>query len=155
MSGGINDEMKNKVLGLFLMKFKLSPVNSFGVLEKWFHDYPNQTWEFLYHSLKNGLIRWENGEIISLYNEKIINLVNDIRGDNGIEIKDRNYKLRIYPQCFIGNNAVEWMCNKYNISIPEALKLGQQLIEEKIIHHVTDDHDFKNAYLFYRFYIDE
>ncbi|MCG8366531.1 MAG: hypothetical protein MJA27_24755 [Pseudanabaenales cyanobacterium] len=37
----------------------------------------------------------------------------------------------------------------------EALRIGQLLVECGIIHHVTDEHSFKDEYLFYRFYEDE
>ena len=44
-----------------------------------------------------------------------------------------------------------------NLSIPleKTVKIGQQLVDNKIIHHVHDQHEFENRYLFYRFYIDE
>eukprot|EP01121_Diplochlamys_sp_Union-15-3_P019706 TRINITY_DN7497_c0_g1_i2.p1 TRINITY_DN7497_c0_g1~~TRINITY_DN7497_c0_g1_i2.p1 ORF type:complete len:238 (-),score=34.58 TRINITY_DN7497_c0_g1_i2:285-893(-) len=37
----------------------------------------------------------------------------------------------------------------------EAVKIGQQLIDADILHHVTDDHNFENENLFYRFRMDE
>ena len=78
-----------------------------------------------------------------------------MRGKEGVEIKDRRYKLTNYPLCFIGSEVVEWMQEKYSLSKSEAIRLGQELIDLKIIHHVADDHDFKGSYLFYRFYCDE
>lgn len=63
--------------------------------------------------------------------------------------------MSFYKQCFIGSEAVEWMEKAYILSKSEAIRLGQELIDLKIIHHVTDDHNFKDGYFFYRFYIDE
>ncbi|NEQ87860.1 MAG: hypothetical protein F6K26_50170, partial [Moorea sp. SIO2I5] len=37
----------------------------------------------------------------------------------------------------------------------DAVTIGQILINRGIIHHVADDHPFRDDYLFYRFYLDE
>ncbi len=92
-------------------------------------------------------------DIVSSINLK--KLVADMRDVGGVKIKDRRYKLKNYPQCFVGSEAVGWMTKKLNISPEEALKIGQRLIEEKWIHHVTNEHPFENGYFFYRFYWDE
>ena len=41
------------------------------------------------------------------------------------------------------------------LSLNEAISIGQLLIDRGLIHHVIDRHNFKNEYLFYRFYEDE
>jgi hypothetical protein len=81
--------------------------------------------------------------------------ISEMRGIGGIKIKDRRYHLRIYPQCFVGSEAVDWMCDRFRISRVEAVKLGQKLMDAKHVHHVVDDHKFKDGYFFYRFYWDE
>jgi hypothetical protein len=78
-----------------------------------------------------------------------------MRGIGGVKIKDRRYRLRVYTQCFIGSEAIEWMRDRFRISREEAVKLGQRLMDAKHIHHVVDDHKFKDGELFYRFYWDE
>ena len=40
-------------------------------------------------------------------------------------------------------------------TVNEALSMGQQMIDLSLIHHVHDEHPFKNENLFYRFYRDE
>lgn len=149
------EETQNKVLTLLLMRFSLSPIYSLEVAKKWLETHPNYTWQNLYDSLKNYLVRLENRELIDLYEQKVIHLVNDMRGNEGIKIENRQYRFKSYPSCFVGTEAINWMRKRYNFSISEAVKMGQILIDEKIIHHVADDHDFKNEHLFYRFYIDE
>lgn len=149
------EDFKNKVLGLFLMRFRLSPIDSLSITEQWLKAHPNSTWETLYNSLKNSVVAVQNKKLIDLYDQKVIDLVNQMRASGGLDIKNRTYRLQNYPLCFVGKEAVEWMRSKYSISTPEAIKLGQKLIDEKIIHHVADDHEFKNAELFFRFYIDE
>ncbi|ETO04247.1 MscS mechanosensitive ion channel, partial [Reticulomyxa filosa] len=69
-----------------------------------------------------------------------------------VEIKDRTYHFKKYEQCFLGD-----VCIKYFIDssicehVPEAIALGNALIEQNIIHHVVDDHKFENGPLFYAF----
>jgi small-conductance mechanosensitive channel len=82
-------------------------------------------------------------------------LTTQMRGPEGLEIKDRRYRLSTYRHCFIGAEAVEWLMTHCDATHHEALQIGQMLIDRGVIHHVTDDHSFEDAYLFYRFYVDE
>ena len=125
------------------------------MIKDWLEKHPDSTHELLGEYLKNRLVSIQNDELIDLYEKRIMTLVNDLRCENGITIQDRRYRFSNYPLCFVGNEAVKWIENRYLLSKPEAIRLGQELINLKIIHHVTDEHDFKNEYLFYRFYIDE
>jgi hypothetical protein len=74
---------------------------------------------------------------------------------DGVEIKTRRHKLKLYHHSFLGNEAVDWLVKKLNISRLDAVKLGEKLIAKKIIHHVLDEYNFKDEPLFYRFYEDE
>lgn len=82
-------------------------------------------------------------------------LVAKMRTVGGIKIKNRVYRLKEYPYCFIGSEAVRWLMHNLKLSREEAIRLGQRLIDDKWIHHVSDSHDFKDEELFYRFYWDE
>ncbi|MBE9125415.1 MULTISPECIES: mechanosensitive ion channel domain-containing protein [unclassified Coleofasciculus] len=82
-------------------------------------------------------------------------LVKAMRESGGLEIKDRSYRLNIYPNCFIGAQAVEWLVQQQKCSRKEAIALGQFLIDRGIIHHVLDERSFQDDYSFYRFYVDE
>jgi len=92
-------------------------------------------------------------DIVSSVNLPV--LVRAMRDIGGVKIMDRQYRLRKYSRCFIGSEAVKWMIEYLKISEPEAVNIGQRLVNEKYIHHVTDNHDFENKHLFYRFYWDE
>lgn len=72
-----------------------------------------------------------------------------------LKIEDRRFRLNVYPQCFIGSEAVAWLMATQKATKNEALRLGQALVDKGIIHHVLDEHPFADAYLFYRFYCDE
>ncbi|MEQ9672545.1 mechanosensitive ion channel domain-containing protein [Coleofasciculus sp. G2-EDA-02] len=79
-------------------------------------------------------------------------LVAAMRGADGVEIKDRRDRGNLYPQCFIGAEAVEWLAQRIQGSRQEAIGIGQMLIDSGIIHHVMDDYPFQDNYSFYRFY---
>uniref|UniRef100_A0A8C7J097 Phosphatidylinositol 3,4,5-trisphosphate-dependent Rac exchanger 2 protein n=1 Tax=Oncorhynchus kisutch TaxID=8019 RepID=A0A8C7J097_ONCKI len=71
-------------------------------------------------------------------------------------IKDRRRKLTTVPKCFMGNEFVSWLMESGEISTPdEGVNLGQALLENGIIHHVSDKHQFKNEPVFYRFRYDD
>ncbi|XP_015681924.1 phosphatidylinositol 3,4,5-trisphosphate-dependent Rac exchanger 1 protein isoform X2 [Protobothrops mucrosquamatus] len=71
-------------------------------------------------------------------------------------IKDRRRKLSTVPKCFLGNEFVSWLKEIGEISKPEeGVNLGQALLENGIIHHVSDKHHFKNEQVMYRFRYDD
>ncbi|MBF2056152.1 MAG: hypothetical protein IGQ45_02780 [Cyanobacterium sp. T60_A2020_053] len=156
MNSPTPSEIQEKLSGLMLMRFKISPSQSLDMVQQWLNSHQDEDIFFLFQCFKNQLVRIEENTIIDLYALNITKLVNDMRlSDGGLEIKNRHYRLVTYDQCFIGSEAVKWMQNRYGISKAEAINIGQQLIDAKIIHHVTDNHNFKDGDLFYRFYVDE
>jgi potassium-dependent mechanosensitive channel len=76
------------------------------------------------------------------------------RSNSGFSVKDRSYRGASYPRAFVGSEAVEWM-QAQGRTLNEALSMGQQMVDLSLIHHVHDEHPFKNENLFYRFYRDE
>ena len=82
-------------------------------------------------------------------------LIQQMRAENGLDIQDRRFRLTIYPSCFIGSEAVTWLAKTQNATREAAVRIGQSMVEQGIFHHVTDEHPFKDEYLFYRFYEDE
>nr|XP_058892009.1 phosphatidylinositol 3,4,5-trisphosphate-dependent Rac exchanger 1 protein isoform X2 [Kogia breviceps] len=71
-------------------------------------------------------------------------------------IKDRRRKLSTVPKCFLGNEFVAWLLEIGEISkTEEGVNLGQALLENGIIHHVSDKHQFKNEQVMYRFRYDD
>lgn len=82
-------------------------------------------------------------------------LVEQMRGVDGLSISERRFRLAVYPNSFVGSEAVEWIMKTQKATREAAIKLGQRLVELGIFHHVSDEHPFKDEYLFYRFYEDE
>ncbi|XP_068093571.1 phosphatidylinositol 3,4,5-trisphosphate-dependent Rac exchanger 2 protein [Hyperolius riggenbachi] len=75
---------------------------------------------------------------------------------HGNLIKDRKKKLTTFPKCFIGSEFVDWLLEIGEIQKPEeGVNLGQALLENGIIHHVTDKHQFKYEQVLYRFRCDD
>jgi hypothetical protein len=71
-------------------------------------------------------------------------------------IKDRKYHLKSYKRCFVGKELIDWLvANNEATDRQEGLKIGRELLEAGVIHHVCDDHHFKDEHLFYRFRNDE
>ncbi|MCC0175424.1 mechanosensitive ion channel [Waterburya agarophytonicola K14] len=82
-------------------------------------------------------------------------LVAAMRGEHGVKIMDRRYGLKTYSKVFLGTEAVSWLIQYEKATLSEAIAIGQLMIEQNIIHHILDEHNFKNEPLFYRFYLDE
>ncbi len=67
----------------------------------------------------------------------------------GLQIQDRLHKLRTYPQCFVGAQALDWMVATLRVSRAEALRQGRALVAVGLVRHVLDEHDFKDGEFFY------
>lgn len=79
----------------------------------------------------------------------------EMRSEKGVDIKTRRHKLKLYQRCFLGNEAVDWIVQRVKVSRQDAVTLGQKMLEKGIIHHVLDEHQFKDEGLFYRFKDDD
>uniref|UniRef100_A0A8C2BD58 Phosphatidylinositol 3,4,5-trisphosphate-dependent Rac exchanger 2 protein n=1 Tax=Cyprinus carpio TaxID=7962 RepID=A0A8C2BD58_CYPCA len=90
--------------------------------------------------------------MISEKGEKLYNLMSK----QGHLIKDRKRKLTTFPKCFLGSEFVSWLMEIGETNNPEeGVLLGQALLENGIIHHVTDKHQFKPEPVLYRFRYDD
>ena len=82
-------------------------------------------------------------------------LVSAMRSEHGISIADRRYGLKTYSKVFLGSEAVSWLIRHEKATLAEAIAIGKLMVKQNIIHHILDEHNFKNEPLFYRFYLDE
>ncbi len=76
-------------------------------------------------------------------------------GENGVSIKDRRFQFKLFKKVFLGSEAVEWLMMNERATREEAILMGELMLQQGIIHHVFDEHNFKDEPLFYRFYSDE
>ncbi|XP_010148776.1 PREDICTED: rap guanine nucleotide exchange factor 4-like, partial [Eurypyga helias] len=72
-------------------------------------------------------------------------------------IRDRKYHLKTYRQCCVGTELVDWMMQQSPCvhSRTQAVGMWQVLLEEGVLNHVDQEHNFQDKYLFYRFLDDE
>ncbi|CAM1305765.1 RAPGEF4 (predicted) [Pycnogonum litorale] len=76
-------------------------------------------------------------------------------------IRDRKYHLKTFRNCLVGTEMVDWLIQigvHAHVTIrtrQQAIGMWQTLLEENIISHVTQEHQFKDKYLFYRFRDDD
>ena len=91
----------------------------------------------------------------SVVKTEIDRLVEQMLGMDGLDIRDRRFRLTLYANCFVGSEAVDWIVRTQKATRQEAVRLGQRLVARDVIHHVTYEHAFKDEYLFYKFYQDE
>jgi potassium-dependent mechanosensitive channel len=77
-----------------------------------------------------------------------------LRGAGGVPVADRRHLLSVHPRCFVGREAVDWLCANESLSRPEAVGLGQRLLERGAFRHVLDEHPFRDGNFYYRFSVD-
>lgn len=77
--------------------------------------------------------------------------VADMRGIDGVDVRDRMYALRRYPLCFVGRKAVDWLANRLQVSRATAVRIGERMAALGFLRHVVEEHDFADAFLFFRF----
>jgi small-conductance mechanosensitive channel len=86
---------------------------------------------------------WNDGELARL--------VVRMREPGGVPVEDRRHLLSVYPRCFVGSEAVDWLLRATELSRPEAVALGQELVERGFVRHVLDEHGFRDGNFFYVF----
>ena len=70
----------------------------------------------------------------------------------GTLIKDHSYHLRVYPNTIVGENAVAWMVDQgFARDRVDAVLLGRLMVASGALRHVTREHNFEDARLFYCF----
>lgn len=94
-------------------------------------------------------------KVASLFSIDLKQLVAAMRNIGGVPIKERQFHLKRYSQCFIGQEAVDWLVSYLKVSRQDAVRIGQRLMDENWIHHVVDEQVFQDEYFFYRFRWDE
>jgi small-conductance mechanosensitive channel len=82
-------------------------------------------------------------------------LVTRMRGAGGVPIRDRRHRLVRHPRSFVGHEATAWLMEREGLTRDEAVALGQRLVESGTLHHVLDEHGFRDGPYFYRFRADE
>ena len=87
--------------------------------------------------------------------ENLAGLVARMRAAGGVPIADRRHRLRLYPRCFVGADAIAWLVENEGLRHDEAVAVGELMVERNLLHHVLDEHTFRDGNLFYRFRADD
>jgi small-conductance mechanosensitive channel len=90
-------------------------------------------------------------EPVAWSDDQLAAVVDKMRQPGAVEIADRRYLFTVYPSCFVGREAVDWMSHSLDLSRSDAEALGQKMVERGYVHHVLDEHDFRDGKFFYRF----
>ena len=68
----------------------------------------------------------------------------------GVDIKDRRFRLRIYPECFVATESVTWLERALRVGRDKAIAVGQALQSAGLIYHVAKEQAFADEALFFR-----
>jgi len=87
---------------------------------------------------------------------KLQSIVTALRAPGGVPIHDRSGWIHTAPKSFVGSEAVSWLVEKGHAQTrEEGIAIGQQLIEDDVIHHSYDPKNFLDANEWYRFRTDD
>ena len=67
-------------------------------------------------------------------------------------VKDRRYFWRLYKQCFVGSEVIDWLLKNEKLkNRNEGKQLGQKLMDEGLFRHISEDQQFEDGNYFYNF----
>jgi len=89
------------------------------------------------------------GPAALLQDERLAGIWRAMQSAGGVDIRDRLFHLRVYRQCFVGREAVDWLVRHATVSRAEALRMGRRLVALGCLKHVLDEHDFQDGEYFY------
>ncbi|NJN20130.1 MAG: hypothetical protein HC812_01620 [Leptolyngbya sp. RL_3_1] len=90
-------------------------------------------------------------KVSSIFAVNLQQLAAAMGGTEGVAIKNRQFRLKTYSNCFVGSEAVDWLVAYLRVSREEAVRVGQRLMSENWIDHVAKEPAFKDDFFFYRF----
>ncbi|CAM9676266.1 unnamed protein product [Ectocarpus fasciculatus] len=69
-----------------------------------------------------------------------------------IAVRDRVHRLRVYPRCFSGREAVQWMLDGCHASsVIEAENIGNEMMKASVFQHILNSHVFEDSSVYYQF----
>lgn len=73
-----------------------------------------------------------------------------------LPIRNRQHLKRLFKCSFVGSEAISLIVSTgFSSTRHNAVQIGEILQKLGYIRHVTDGHEFKDSFLYYRFYMDE
>lgn len=87
------------------------------------------------------------------YNKNItlVKLAAVLQSDNGIEVKDRIWHMKLHHHCLLGMELVSWLIENFEDidTREEAVEYGNQLMAQKMYSHAVSKHSFLDGHYFY------
>lgn len=154
LTASTHQDAKSQVLQILAMRHLIQPQAGLRLINNWLRNHPDESAASLKRFLQANKILILNHTLVDLRQmpqQQLEQIAATLRGDQGVEVKDRWHRARRYSSCFIGSEAVTCLQSAYDISLAEAIRYGQLLVENGFVHHVTGQHLFENEFLFYRF----
>lgn len=105
------------------------------------------------HPSSRRLVRRSSVETIATGQSQAAALVSFlVKLEPFLAVEDRKFRLKKYPNCFVGREAVDAAvaAAKLSPSRTEATAKLQELLTIGLLHHVTREHGFEDDHLFYR-----
>lgn len=84
----------------------------------------------------------------------VYQLADEMRAE--MTVSDRIHRFRVYPGCFSGREAVQWMLDGSHASSRfEAEKLGNEMMKASAFQHILNSHMFEDSCVYYQFIDDK
>ncbi len=84
------------------------------------------------------------------FSDDLIDGLSETILDECMDLADRRWRLKSYPSCFVGIDAVSQIARKLSLDRAAATAFGQRLLERGYIYHVAGDHPFRDGNFYYR-----
>jgi hypothetical protein len=158
--GKINQE---KIIVLYQTLFDLMIIENLSEKDQTFNDngsffrftsrLDNVQSEFMSRSLEN----FDQFKIVNQFIMKSENMKDfyDLAfcSNDGLDIRNRTYHLKVYKSVFLGSEAVAWIKEKYShlgLNLYGATVLGECFRQLKAFDHTVCEHPLRDDYYFYR-----
>lgn len=78
-------------------------------------------------------------------------VLKQLTSKDGVAVKDRTYLSKLYPHCFVGSEAVDWMCKFRKIKRHDSEIILNPLQSQGTIEHVAHEHPVRDGQFFLSF----
>lgn len=116
-------------------------LQSLGLLDHVVHEHP-----FLDNHLYYRLAHSEAADRVDLGA-----VWSGLLGSDGVEVADRSHLGKVYSQCWVGSDAVDWVHRRFSLARHEARIVLHRLMQCGLIEHVALSRPVIDGAFFYRF----
>jgi EAL domain-containing protein (putative c-di-GMP-specific phosphodiesterase class I) len=100
--------------------------------------------------LEPGVSNRQNSSALAIEQAQLVEVMHRLDAARASLQKHQWYRFRRYAQVIVGSQLIDWMVNERACTRAQALRIGQQLVARGWLAHVASEHDFEDAFLFYR-----